>query len=312
MPLQLDSRAIKTEARSLLHTGEVNPFKLTLFYLLISLVLDTVNAGVSYAIESAGGFTVLSFSFVSILIGLVSLVLNAGYFCYCFGILRREQMPYDSLFDAFPFAGKVILLSIVEGIFIFLWSMLFVIPGIVAAYRYSFAMLNLCENPDLGVMEALDLSKRQTNGYKMQLFLLQLSFIGYQLAAALIAVLYEYAIISFLPDSLPGVLLGTLIYSVLAAGVGVYLTPYLNLSICRFYPAIRQAAPSRPTLTRGIRSSDKSEKEGSLLAGDPSFLFSYFSTYTVLMPSSAQSSVFSAMSVSLSYQTTVVKPSFSL
>ena len=102
MPLHLDSRAIKAEARSLLHTGEVNPFKLTLFYLLISLVLDTVNAGVSYAIESAGGFTVLSFSFVSILIGLVSLVLNAGYFCYCFGILRREQMPYDSLFDAFP------------------------------------------------------------------------------------------------------------------------------------------------------------------------------------------------------------------
>ena len=81
----------------------------------------------------------------------------------------------------------------------------------------------------------MNLSKQQTNGYKMQLFLLQLSFISYQLAAALIAVLYEYAIISFLPDSLPGVLLGTLIYSVLAAGVGVYLTPYLNLSICRFY-----------------------------------------------------------------------------
>ena len=56
-------------------------------------------------------------------------------------------MPYESLFDAFPFAGKVILLSIVEGVFIFLWSMLFVIPGIIAAYRYSFAMLNLCEIP---------------------------------------------------------------------------------------------------------------------------------------------------------------------
>lgn len=185
MPLQLDSRAIKAEARSLLHTGEVNPFKLTLFYLLISLVLDTVNAGVSYAIESAGGFTVLSFSFVSILIGLVSLVLNAGYFCYCFGILRREQMPYDSLFDAFPFAGKVILLSIVEGIFIFLWSMLFVIPGIVAAYRYSFAMLNLCENPEIGVMEALNMSKAQTLGFKWQLFVLDLSFIGWNILVGL-------------------------------------------------------------------------------------------------------------------------------
>ena len=35
-------------------------------------------------------------------------------------------------------------------------------------------MLNLCENPELGVIEALNLSKRQTNGYKMQLFLLQI------------------------------------------------------------------------------------------------------------------------------------------
>ena len=235
MPMQLDTGAIKAESRSLLRTGEVNPFRMTLFYLLITLVLDMINSGVSYMIDSAGGFTVLSFSFVSILVGLVALVLNAGYYCYCFGILRREEMPYESLFDAFPFAGKVILLSIVEGVFIFLWSMLFVIPGIIAAYRYSFAMLNLCENPELGVMEALNLSKQQTNGYKMQLFLLQLSFIGYQIAAVLIALLYEYVIISYLPDSLSGAVLGTLIYGVLSAGVGVYLTPYLNLSICRFY-----------------------------------------------------------------------------
>ena len=162
MPMQLDTGAIKAESRSLLRTGEVNPFRMTLFYLLITLVLDMINSGVSYMIDSAGGFTVLSFSFVSILVGLVALVLNAGYYCYCFGILRREEMPYESLFDAFPFAGKVILLSIVEGVFIFLWSMLFVIPGIIAAYRYSFAMLNLCENPELGVMEALNLSKQQT------------------------------------------------------------------------------------------------------------------------------------------------------
>lgn len=235
MPMQLDTGAIKAESRSLLRTGEVNPFRMTLFYLLITLVLDTINSGVSYMIDSAGGFTVLSFSFVSILVGLVALVLNAGYYCYCFGILRREEMPYESLFDAFPFAGKVILLSIVEGVFIFLWSMLFVIPGIIAAYRYSFAMLNLCENPELGVMEALNLSKQQTNGYKMQLFLLQLSFIGYQIAAVLIALLYEYVIISYLPDSLSGAVLGTLIYGVLSAVVDVYLTPYLNLSTCRFY-----------------------------------------------------------------------------
>ena len=106
MPMQLDTGAIKAESRSLLRTGEVNPFRMTLFYLLITLVLDMINSGVSYMIDSAGGFTVLSFSFVSILVGLVALVLNAGYYCYCFGILRREEMPYESLFDAFRFPSS--------------------------------------------------------------------------------------------------------------------------------------------------------------------------------------------------------------
>lgn len=241
MPMQLDTGAIKAESRSLLRTGEVNPFRMTLFYLLITLVLDMINSGVSYMIDSAGGFTVLSFSFVSILVGLVALVLNAGYYCYCFGILRREEMPYESLFDAFPFAGKVILLSIVEGVFIFLWSMLFVIPGIIAAYRYSFAMLNLCENPELGVMEALNLSKQQTNGYKMQLFLLQLSFIGWYLLAAAVMWVYWAAVYFLLPDSYPGIMLGSLLFFALSIAAEIYLKPYLQLSVCGFY--LRATAP---------------------------------------------------------------------
>ena len=162
MPMQLDTGAIKAESRSLLRTGEVNPFRMTLFYLLITLVLDMINSGVSYMIDSAGGFTVLSFSFVSILVGLVALVLNAGYYCYCFGILRREEMPYERLFDAFPFAGKVILLYIVESVFIFLWPLPFVIHGNIAASRYSFAILHLLANPELVVAEDLDLCKRPT------------------------------------------------------------------------------------------------------------------------------------------------------
>ena len=47
MPMQLDTGAIKAESRSLLRTGEVNPFRMTLFYLLITLVLDMINSGVS-------------------------------------------------------------------------------------------------------------------------------------------------------------------------------------------------------------------------------------------------------------------------
>ena len=172
MTVSLDLRAIKANARSLLRSGRARVLKLSALYLAIDLVLNLVDAAVSYMIYSSGGFTVFSFSFVSILVRLISIVLSAGFVRCCLGILRGEYMPYESLFDAFPFAGKVILLSIVEGLFIFLWSMLFVIPGIIAAYRYSFAMMNLCDDPGIGVMEALRRSKQQTDGNKGTLFLL--------------------------------------------------------------------------------------------------------------------------------------------
>ena len=75
--------------------------------------------------------------------------------------------------------------QIVQYIFVFLWTLLFIVPGIVAAYRYRFAILNLCENPEIGVMEAINMSKAQTAGFKWQLFVLDLSFIGWALLASL-------------------------------------------------------------------------------------------------------------------------------
>ena len=241
MPIQLDRTEIKSEARSLIRTGTVSPIRMTLLLLVINLVLSLVNSGVSYMVGESFRLASIPFSFISILVSLVSLVLNAGYTCYCLGIHRRDQMPYESLFDAFSFAGKVILLSIVEGVFIFLWSLLFVIPGIVAAYHYSFAIMNLCRDPDLGVMEALNLSKQQTFGYKWQLFLLQFSFIGWYLLAGAITALYELLIVSLLPDNFLGIMFGTAIFTMLSAVVEVYLTPYTNLAICGFY--LRAAAP---------------------------------------------------------------------
>ena len=242
MPIyQLDRREIKAEARALIRSGSVSPLRMTGLFLAIALVLELIDAAVSYMIDTSGGFTVFSFSFVSILVALIALVLNAGYTCYCFGIHRRESMPYESLFDAFSFAGKVILLSIVEYVFIVLWSLLFIIPGVIAAYRYSFAVMNLCENPELGVMEALNLSKRQTFGYKWQLFVLQLSFIGWYLLAGAVAALYELLIVALLPDSFLGIMFGTAIFALLSAVVDIYLTPYSELAVCGFY--LRATAP---------------------------------------------------------------------
>ena len=166
MPIRLlDRAALKCEARELIRTARVSPIKFTLLFLAVSLALSLLDTALTSLTGRIVGVAFLSISFVGILITLISQVLSAGYCCYCLGIHRREEMPYESLFDGFTFAGKVIALYIVEVFFVALWSMLFVIPGIIAVYRYSFAIWNLCQNPELGVMEALNRSKRQTIGY---------------------------------------------------------------------------------------------------------------------------------------------------
>ena len=245
MPIrQLDRAALKCEAKDLIRTARVSPIKMTLLLLAISLVLDLLDTALTYLTGSIVGVAFLSISFVGILITLISQVLSAGYCCYCLGIHRREEMPYESLFDGFTFAGKVIALYIVEGFFVALWSMLFVIPGIIAVYRYSFAIWNLCQNPELGVMEALNRSKRQTIGYKGQLFGLHLSFIGWILLFGVVLGVYEALVIALILDSFPAIMLGSLLGGLASMLVQIYFLPYYTLSECGFY--LRATAPEEP------------------------------------------------------------------
>lgn len=254
---QLDRSEIKAEARELLRTGSVSPIRMTLVLLVLRLVFDLIDSGVTYAFGGGFGAAIdpsnpyflvdalsalgsLAF-FISILISLISTVLSAGYTCYCLGIQHREEMPYESLFDAFSFAGKVIWLEILKAVIVFLWSLLFIIPGIIAAYRYVFAVMNLCENPDLSAMEALRLSKQQTMGYKWQFFVLELSFIGWYLLGGVIVSVGTSVFASRMPDSLAGSLLASVIYMVLYSIVAVYVTPYAELAKCGFY--LRATAP---------------------------------------------------------------------
>ena len=173
----IDRKRLKEEVRELLSGAQVSPKAMTALYGLLLLFLNMVSA-------FAGDAGVLS-TFVSILTGLLSIVLGAGFTLYCMAIRRNERAEYLTLFDGFSFVGKLIALTIVTYAFIWRWSMLFIIPGIIAAYRYRFAPYNLYENPGISVMEALDMSKRQTMGYKGQIFTLDLSYLGWTLLASL-------------------------------------------------------------------------------------------------------------------------------
>ena len=179
---RIDRRALKAESKALLADAQVSPKAMTALYLGLILVLNVVST-------LTGSEGIIS-TFVTILTSLMALVLNAGFVLYCMAVRRGERAEFLTIFDGFSFAGKIIALNIITFAFVFLWSMLFVIPGIIASYRYRFALLNLYENPEISVMEAMALSKRQTFGYKWQLFMLDLSYLGWSLLSYLPTVFY--------------------------------------------------------------------------------------------------------------------------
>lgn len=240
MPVQPDIREIREEAKRLLQTASVPPIRFTVFFLAINLVLDLISSAVSFSVGDTFSFTSLSlsFSFISILVSLLSVVLLAGYTHYCLRIYGGQTLPYKSLFDAFPFAGKVVLLSLLQALLIAFGLILFIAPGIYLAFSYTFALYHLCEEPDIQVVEAMRRSRLEIQGYKWPLFLLLLSFWPLLLLAGLVLGGCETLLIRALPDTLSGNLLYTLIAGVLSGCAEAYLMPYMQLSQVGFYRCV--------------------------------------------------------------------------
>lgn len=198
----LDRVQLKREAKDIVRNARASAYVCTLLYVIIVYVLDTVRVYVSGSLVAdlqalapelelpaflllPASFNPLVVLFVTILTTLLASVISAGYAIYHLGVRRGEEMAYSTLFDGFSFVGKVILLDVIMSIFITLGTILFVIPGVIMAYRYRFALYNLCENPEISVMEAMGMSSRQTYGHKIDLFVLDMTFFGWQLLCTL-------------------------------------------------------------------------------------------------------------------------------
>lgn len=207
-PELIDRRAQKAEAKRFLRDAQVNPRLFYALYLVLIVLIDfaaTVTENSAVGSGSVSSFASPLGVFASVLATLLSLILGTGTYLYCFGIRRNQRIEYLSLFDGFSFAGKVILLYLVEFAFTVLWMFLLIVPGFVALYSYRFAIMNLCEDPSMGVMEAIRMSKRQTYGYKAQILMLDLSYFGWYLLANLPMLYFNYAaMVSTTGMTLPG------------------------------------------------------------------------------------------------------------
>ena len=83
--------------------------------------------------------------------------------------------------------GTVILTMFLRNLFIFLWALLLIVPGIIKAYSYRMVPYILKDHPELSATEAITLSRRMMNGHKADAFVLDLSFLGWIILSALTA-----------------------------------------------------------------------------------------------------------------------------
>lgn len=206
---------IRTEARSLMSGNWGSAVLLTFAYLIIvggiSFTAAFIGTIADQQINDTHGMIT---RVLDLLINLFILYPFAFSLVLLFiGFVRGEdKLSVGGLFKAFksPHYFNSIGVYFLMGLFTALWTMLFIIPGIIKSLSYALAPYILADNPELSANEAIDESIAMMDGYKMDLFLIQL---GYGALTAL---------------------------SVLALGIPLFwLVPYYQVVYAKFYEEVK-------------------------------------------------------------------------
>lgn len=121
-------------------------------------------------------------------IGIYLLVgpLSVGLYGAFAKLARGERdMEIGGVFDGCQDFGSNLVLGLMHNLLITLWSMLFVIPGIIKTYAYSMAFFIKADHPEYGWRECLSESEKMMQGNKWKLFCLQLSLVGWAILGSL-------------------------------------------------------------------------------------------------------------------------------
>ena len=151
---------------------------------------------------------------ISIIIPIITLVitgpLTIGQCKFFINLANRSNPKFSDLWYGFNNMLRAIGVTLLVGVIVFIGSILFIIPGIILAFMYSQVYYIMAENPEMSIMNCLKESSRIMKGHKMDLFILELSFLGW------------------------GILM------VITLGIaGLYVLPYYNTTLTNFYLEIK-------------------------------------------------------------------------
>ena len=130
------------------------------------------------------GSTTLSIGTLGLVGFILGGVIQLGYAKYLLKQQDRQESSFSDLFSEFERFGQGFAQKFLRGLYCFLWGLLFVIPGIVKTYSYAMTPFIMAEHPHMTASEAIDASKDMMDGHKWELFVLRLTFIGWDSAAA--------------------------------------------------------------------------------------------------------------------------------
>ena len=151
---------------------------------------------------------------VSLVYLFIGSIVELGYSKFNLKLIDMQEATLNDLFDYFRHWKVAIISRLLRSVYTFLWSLLFIIPGIIASYSYAMTSYILAEHPEMSASEAIEISKKIMDGNKWRFFCLQLSFIGWDLL------------------------------SIFSCGIGnLFLTPYKQVAYAGFYRDVSHNCP---------------------------------------------------------------------
>lgn len=147
-------------------------------------------------------------------------------------IVEGNDARFSSIFDGFLYVFKAVGTSIYIIVLVFLWACLLIVPGLIAAIKYSMTSYIIAENPDTPITDAVDMSRNMMDGHKMDYLMLVLSFVPWLLLVAVTCGLASF-----------------------------YVAPYMNTATAQFYIRVRDEYNAEHEMGNRMVNEEKSDKE---------------------------------------------------
>lgn len=219
----LDRVSMKAQAKQELSDKWRDVIIVAIIMVVVS-VLSSITHTETVYVRDYGYMEVTSTTWISSLIRLLAApVFAVGFARYFMNIVSYRAYDRRDVFAGFSNYGPVLGSMLWVSLFTYLWSLLFIVPGIIKSIAYSQTKYILAENPRVGFREAIKISMVLTDGRKGELFSLYISFFGWLL---LTAITFGLA--------------------------GLYTLPYIETTCVHAYEALKAAAIAEGRITADV------------------------------------------------------------